>query len=116
MSTIITYILIILGVILLGGCLIAFLAILLYRLNKKNSGEESKKDYDTEIKDLEARQKVLYLRLLALQKDKKEEVKEEEPVKVVVYKEVVKEPEPAEPTAWTAYIWPINGYSWNQRI
>lgn len=96
MSTIITYILIILGVILLGGCLIAFLAILLYRLNKKNSGEESKKDYDTEIKDLEARQKVLYLRLLALQKDKKEEVKEEEPVKVVVYKEVVKEPEPAE--------------------
>ena len=98
MSTIIFNIVVIMAIIFVGGYITFILVSLLFP-GKKEDGEEDSKDYDTDIKLLEARQKDLYNRLLALgecKEELKEEVledAEEENKEEVVAEEEIKEEE-----------------------
>lgn len=83
MSTIIMNVVIIMAIILCGACIIFMLATLIFSSRKKNtSGNEEKRDVQSEINDLEARQKAIYSRLLAMTKEEKKEEERKEPAKV----------------------------------
>jgi len=74
MSTVITSVLIIVGVILVCA-LFVFILVSLVFPKKADDSKEDPQDYSKDIAHLEARQRALYKKLLAL--DIKEEMKEE---------------------------------------
>ena len=100
---------IIMAIILVGAYIVFIIAALLFSGKKKDAEEnENKRDVQSEIKDLEARQRAIYSKLLAItEEEKKEEVKEEpvveekveEPVEEPVVEEEVEEPVVEEPIA-----------------
>ena len=93
MSTIIMNVVIIMAIILVGAYIVFMLAALIFSGKKKNAEEnENKKDVQAEIKDLEARQKAIYNRLLAMTEEEKKEEAKEEPVVEEKVEEITEEP------------------------
>lgn len=94
MSTIIMNVIIIMAIILVGAYIVFMLATMVFS-GKKEEKKEEKKDVSEEIKNLEARQKEIYNKLLEMNEEKEEPVVEEkkEPVvEVRVIQEKAEEP------------------------